>query len=83
MEAAQYCNFGGATKSSPSCMSNGNRLPDARKISNWLEEKKKNIDAKNKKRTKLLTDIGQYITHDIIQVCSKLKPWSKLTSCMN
>ena len=42
-------------------------LPAARAISNFLEKSHRNKDATNLKRTKILTDMGQFITHDIIQ----------------
>ena len=42
-------------------------LPAARAISNFLEKAHRGKDATNLKRTKILTDMGQFITHDIIQ----------------
>ena len=48
-------------------MDNNRPLPAARAISNFLEKAHRNKDATNLKRTKILTDMGQFITHDIIQ----------------
>ena len=65
IESASYCNG----QSSISCfMTETSRaLPAARAISNFLEKAHRNKDATNLKRTKILTDMGQFITHDIIQ----------------
>ena len=65
IESATYCNG----QSSISCfMTETSRaLPAARAISNFLEKAHRNKDATNLKRTKILTDMGQFITHDIIQ----------------
>ena len=64
IEKATYCNG----QSSISCFQDNKRpLPAARAISNFLEKAHRNKDATNLKRTKILTDMGQFITHDIIQ----------------
>lgn len=64
IETASYCNG----QSSISCfMTEKTPLPAARAISNFLEKAHRNKDATNLKRTKILTDMGQFVTHDIIQ----------------
>ena len=64
IEQASYCNG----QSSISCFQDNKRpLPAAREISNFLEAAHRNKDATNLKRTKMLTDMGQFVTHDIIQ----------------